>query len=598
MARRPRRAAVAVLVTLAALTSGAALPSGTATPVGVTSSAPAAATSDPAPGQEAEGRAGRTPYERRLREARRDSVGVAPVVGGRDRPNVLVLMLDDMRDDDLQFMPNARRLISERGVRFANSFAPQPLCCPSRASFLTGLYTHNHKVWSHVDPYGFRVFDDRETLPVWMRGLGYETYFLGKYLNGYGRQLVDGEPSSRYVPPGWTDWNGSIDDRTAKKDHLSGGTYRYFDTTLNVNGTLEPHDGAYQTYLYSRLTQQMVRDSARSPNPFFAWISFTAPHGGSPKERDDPRRVELSDGSFQSFQSPARPREVKGRFDQVVTRIPGGEDPKDRVIDKPSFIRGRPPLTEYEESLVLENYRQRAEAVSVVDDELPNIFAALRRSGELDNTYVVLASDNGYFMGEHRMRQGKLLPYEPSLRVPLLVRGPGVPAGEVRADPIMNIDLAPTLMRAVGGRAPSFVDGVDMLDVLLDGDRGWTRPVLTDTGPRAVGSDVKESDNFLVESGDRVLRKRYSVGVRTSRYLYVEHVSDERELYDLRRDPRQRVNLVERPGMREVVRLLARELRRLRDCAGAECSRPLPASLQGEGDLRPWSRPVVPGYRP
>ena len=131
---------------------------------------------------------GQTPYERRVLDSRRTTVDLAPVTGQRDRPNVLVMMMDDMRDDDLQFMPHVQSLIADQGVRFTNMFSPQPLCCPARASFFTGLLSHNHEVWSHKEPFGFRVFDDRETLPRWLhRSGGYDTIFLGKYLNGYGR---------------------------------------------------------------------------------------------------------------------------------------------------------------------------------------------------------------------------------------------------------------------------------------------------------------------------------------------------------------------------------------------------------------------------
>jgi arylsulfatase A-like enzyme len=202
----------------------------------------------------------------------------------------------------------------------------------------------------------------------------------------------------------------------------------------------------------------------------------------------------------------------------------------------------------------------------------------LRQTGQLRNTYVVFTSDNGYFLGEHRMRQGKILPYEPSLRVPLLIRGPGIPAGQVRTDPFTLIDFAPTILQIAGARIPGNVDGVGMLGVAEHGDRGWNRGILTETGPRAVGSDTGESDNFLVaQDGPSPLR--FSQGVRTGRYLYVEHASNEKELYDLATDPREVTNLVYRPSMRRVVRALAHELDLLRNCVGVQCSRPLPPLL-------------------
>ena len=579
----PRRTTFLVVGVAAAVVALSALPR---TPEDRPHAAVEAATR-PA-GMDVPAAVGRTPYERRLLDARRPSVTAESVVGANDRPNILVLMTDDMRNDDLRFMPHVRELIGDQGVHFANMFSPQPLCCPARASFDTGLYSHNHHVWSHVSPYGFRALDDRQTLPVWLHGLGYDTAFLGKYLNGYGRQPKYGRSSLRYVPPGWTDWRGSIDNRKHTGGHLSGGTYRYFDTTLSNNGQLEPHDGEFQTHLYSRITQQLVRRESRSPNPFFAWISFTTPHSGTPKEKDDPRPVPLDDGTVQVFQNPARPNYVKGRFDQRISRIPGGDDPRDEVAKKPFFIRERSPITPLEESDVLEDYRQRVEALSVVDDEVANIMESLERSGELDNTYVVFTSDNGYFLGEHRMRQGKILPYDPSLRVPLMMRGPGIPAGQVRTDPFLMPDFAPTFLDAAGAAPRPGLDGQSMLPIARYGDRGWTRGILTETGPRVIGEDVKESDNFLVDDnelsvelqGSRYATLRFSIGVRTGRYLYVEHASHERELYDLKTDPRQFVNVVDKPRMAHVVRLLARELDRLKDCVGPECRQPMPPTLQ------------------
>lgn len=530
----------------------------------------------------------RSVLERRQVEAARGTIDLRHLVGEPVRPNILVLMVDDMRDDDLRFMPNVQRLLIDQGVRFANSFSPHPLCCPARSSFLTGLYTHNHKVWSQKDPYGFRIFDDDQTLPVWLEEVGYETSFVGKYLNGYGRQpLPSGRPSLRYVPPGWTDWRGSIDNHGVLTEHLAGGTYRYFDTTLNVNGEITPHEGAYQTRLYSDLTQDLIREASRSPRPFFSWISFVAPHSGGPRELDDPEPATWPNGNVQHFPTAARPNHVEGRFDDEVTRIPAAGSEADRIREKPYFIKGRPPLSDAEVASVLEMYRQRVEALSVVDQEVANIVGTLRRTGQLDNTYVVFTSDNGFFLGEHRLRAGKILPYDPALRVPFVVRGPGIPAGQVRRDPVLTIDLAPTLLEMAGAQPRENVDGMSRLGVAESGDRGWRRGILTETGPRVVDDTVRE----LAESAtglQRVWRLRFSIGVRTGRYLYVDHATGDVELYDMRRDPRQFDNLAHEPGYRGLTRTLARELERLRDCGGPGCREALPPRLRTDDPAPPY----------
>ena len=514
------------------------------------------------------------------------TLSVTPLTGRDPRPNVVVIMTDDARYDDLRFMPHVRHLIADQGVRFDNAFSPQPLCCPARASFVTGEYSHNHHVWSQAPPFGFQALHDSSTLPVWLQRAGYDTVFLGKYLNGYGVQHAPGGGSSlRYVPPGWTDWRGSVDGGLAAGSALDGGTYRYFDTTLNMNGQLVPHHGQYQTTVFGRQSREIFRQEARSPRPFFSWLSFVAPHHGRPVESDDPKPVLRSDGTTQIFQNPARPKRVWGHFDKVITHAPGYRGEKN-VADKPFFIRDLPALTAAEQRGVLEDARQRAESLWLVDKQVARMMRTLKQTGELDNTYVVFTSDNGYFLGEHRMRQGKILPYEPSLRVPLLIRGPGIPKGQVRTDPFTMIDFAPTFLQIAGAPVPRTVDGVGLLGVAEHGDNGWARGILTETGPRAVGGDVSESDNFLVNrNGPSPLR--FSQGVRTGRYLYVEHASHERELYDLRTDPRELTNLVDRPRMRRVVRALAHELDALRNCAGSGCARPLPPLLRTRNPAPP-----------
>ncbi|HET6654266.1 MAG TPA: sulfatase [Nocardioides sp.] len=589
----PRRTAVLVAAAMVLLTALLGLP---ASGDDGTTDGPSARETPSPPGQRA---FGRTPYESRLLSSRGESVNIEAVTGRQDRPNVIVLMMDDMRDDDLQFLPNVKRLIRDQGVRFTNTFSAHPLCCPARASFFSGMYSHNHQVWSHKAPYGFKVFDDSRTLPVWLHGGGgYDTVFMGKYLNGYGRMpLPDGSPSSlRYVPPGWTDWRAAVDNaRETGIKHLQGGTYRFFDTTLSNNGKVEPHQGRYQTQLFSDITQDVIRREARGTKPFFIEAAFAAPHVGSPREKDDPKPFRRSDGWKQTWQNPARPKYVKGRFDQRITQVPTFLGEAD-VADKPVFLQSQPPLVEDEWEAILEDYRQRVESLSVVDDEVANIFETLERTGELDNTYVMFTSDNGFFLGEHRRRQGKILPYDPSLRVPLVMRGPGIPAGEARRDPFLMIDFVPTILDAAGVAIPGDLDGVSMLDVARNGDRGWRRPIFTESGPRQLSEDTLERVSLLErENGPSSLR--FSQGVRTGRYLYVEHASGEKELYDMRRDPYQFESVLDRPRYRSVQRTLAAELDRLRTCSGPSCSAPLPRELWTKNPVRRVGFDPVTGAR-
>ena len=509
-----------------------------------------------------------------------DATSTASLTAGQS--NVVVITVDDMREDELVYMPHTRALLADQGVTFTNSFSPYPLCCPSRASFLTGLYTHNHEVWSHEEPWGFKSLRDQQSLPVWLQAAGYDTVFLGKYLNGYGTQPApDGSaPDSKlYVPPGWTDWRGAIDGGLGAGHPQDGGTYRFFNTTLNVNGQFYLEPGRYQSDVFGDLTAGIIAARAGDDRPFFLWANYVAPHHGNPSESDDPKPITRDDGKRTSYVTTARPARVKGMFDALITEAPGAAG-EDDVSDKPFFVRELPPLNQAELVGLLEVTRQRAEALAVVDEQVAKTVAALESSGELDRTIVAFTSDNGYFLGEHRIRQGKVLPYEPALAVPLLVRGPGIPPGEVRSDPYTSVDFAPTILEAAGTTVDWPLNGQSLLDVARYGDQGWRRAVMTETGPRGVVAGLDESGSGLRAKDPGPNAQRYSQGIRTARYLYVEHASDEVELYDMRADPEQLTNIAGRPAYAADQELLARVLDKMRHCRGGACSAAMPKALQ------------------
>jgi N-acetylglucosamine-6-sulfatase len=178
--------------------------------------------------------------------------------------------------------------------------------------------------------------------------------------------------------------------------------------------------------------------------------------------------------------------------------------------------------------------------------------SVLRTAGALQRTVVIFTSDNGFMTGQHRVREGKIVPYEPSIRVPLLMRGPGVPAGVRRAPLVWNGDLAPTIMEAAGARAPWPLDGASLWPVLRG--RPLRRDLLLEGPPLADSLDLPRF-----------------VGLRTERYVFVKHITTEVELYDLWRDPYQLQNLARDPGMQPVRAELARRLRQLVDCRGRAC---------------------------
>src|SRR5919109_1004002 len=419
----------------------------------------------------------------------------------RARPNVLVIMTDDQTVESLRVMGNVKTLLAGQGTTFDTSFASFSLCCPSRATFLTGQYAHNHGVMGNAAPAGgYAKLDSSNTLPVWLQGAGYHTVHIGKYLNGY--------PGSNrtHVPAGWTEWYGSIDP----------STYQFYGYTLNENGRLATYGtdaASYQADVYARKAVDAVRSLAPAPAPFFISVAFLAPHSGGPRESDDPR----------TLATPVPAPRHRNRFAAEPLPESASFNEAD-VSDKPLGIRSRPLMSVQQVADVTENYRQRLESLLAVDEAVAAIFAALRETGELDQTLIVFTADNGFFHGEHRVPAGKVLLYEPSIRVPLILRGPGVPRGQRVSDLVANIDVAPTIIDASGAHPLRVLDGLSLLPLARDAGRRTGRDILIERGPGGNNQQI-------------------FTALRTARYLYAEYSNGERELYDLVRDPDQLTSL-------------------------------------------------------
>lgn len=446
-------------------------------------------------------------------------------------PNVVVIETDDQTVADLAAMPHTRTLIGDAGVSFTRSFVSLSECCPSRATFLTGQYAHNHGVWTVSPPFGgFARLDGSETLPVWLQRAGYATGVVGKYLNRYGR-------GNRYlVPPGWTDFEAL----------LGPFTYRFYDFTMNVNGVLKTYGHElrdYQTDVITRRSLDFIRRRSKDRRPFFLWTTYVAPHVSRPRDLDDPIAV--------SSTVPA-PRHNTAFFGIPLPRPPSFNEAD--VWDKPPLIRNRPSLTQWQIAALTETHRQRLASLLAVDEGVARIVSALRDAGELADTLLIFTSDNGFMAGEHRVPAGKVLAYEPSIRVPLLMRGPGIPHGVHRDQLVWNGDLAPTILDLAGARAALPLDGRSLLPFARSATARDDRDILLEGPP-------KPRTNGL---------PRFT-GIRTARYKYVEYVWGARELYDLWRDPDETTNLAGSPATAGVQAELARRLAALRGCVGAGC---------------------------
>ncbi len=475
-----------------------------------------------------------------------------------DEPNVVVLMTDDQRYDDMRPLPKTQRLIGNAGVSFTRAYVSYPVCCPARATFFTGRYAHNHRVRC-LYPWcggGYGALKQRSYLPVWLQNAGYVTAHVGKFLNGYGK-----EKGTPLLPNGWTEWFGLM-------DHF---TYRMWGYDIFEDGERTRYGSLrrevadkYQTDVLAEKARDFILERSGRDEPFFLSVAFLAPHHESAKTQKLTGKVVR----------PA-PRH-RGRFSREPLPDLPSYNERD-VSDKPSFIpRFNRPISARSEATIVKRFRERWESLLAVDDAVQDIVGALRRTGELDNTYVIFTSDHGFMQGEHRIRSGKMVPYDPSTRVPLLIRGPGIPSGRRARALVGDVDLAPTILNAARART-RVLDGNSILQFARNPGRPRGRPFLHTTA----GQGAKGRTNTR-EGGVRGSQPRVPAwsAVRTATWLYIEYKNGSRELYNMKRDRWQLRSVVDNPNLRPKIRTLRRILGDLRSCRGRSCARIAAASVR------------------
>jgi N-acetylglucosamine-6-sulfatase len=443
---------------------------------------------------------------------------------------VVVIMTDDQTAASLSTMQHVNTLLAGEGTKFDQAIDSFPLCCPSRATNLTGQYAHNHGVLHNAPPFGgFIQLDSTNTLPVWLANAGYRTMHVGRYLNGY--------ETRHGVPPGWTDWVGLP--HSAAFNYV---TWKAFDHGVLKSYPEAQHPGEYLTDFETRRGVELIDDASPGERPFYLSLWYTAPHRGGPTDPDDPRRP--------GTPSPA-PRH---RDAYAAVRMPRHPNFNEKsMYDKPQVVADRPRLSPEFVAGVEENWRQEIESLMAVDEGVAQIVEALRRNGELENTLIVFMSDNGFMHGEHRALAEKVLPYEESIRVPMVMRGPGVPRTRVDRRLVGNMDVTSTILDATDVLPGRVQDGRSLLELLADPGAEWGRDILIENGNGANGVPSYR-------------------GIRTYRFLYVEHrTTGEYELYDLEEDPYQLQSVDGHERYRKVQRDLASRLRELTSCAGADC---------------------------
>ena len=450
------------------------------------------------------------------------------------RPNIILIVADDMRADDLSTMPATQSLLVEQGTHFEQFFASAPSCAPSRASLLRGQYPHNHGVLRGSEKrWGFGLFrklgNETSNIATWLRDAGYRTALVGKYLNNY----PSGAPPN-YIPPGWDEWVG-----------VTNGGYEDFE--LNENGTLVPYherDQPYQTDILAAKATEFLARTAQTGDPFFLYVAPRAPHAPiTPATRHE--------GDFATAPVPRPPS-----FNAAG-------------MGKPAWLQEQPALDAKAMAKVDATYRARKETLLGLDELIAGLVSALEKAGILDKTYIVLISDNGYHLGEHRVVAAKGTAYEEVIRVPLVIRGPDVSPGRTTALASV-IDLAPTIATWADVEVPAFVDGRSLAPVLTGELRTWRQAVLV---------------QHYRDHPDKVEGPPGFQALRAADYVYVEYPDGPRELYDLSVDPYQLDNLAATidPGL---LQAFSARLAELQVCAAAECREAEDGSL-----------PVLPSRR-
>jgi arylsulfatase A-like enzyme len=484
-------------------------------------------------------------------------------------PNIVVILTDDqtLADYNRASMPRTQRLLGGRGTTFGQAIATTPLCCPSRASLITGQYGHNNGVLrnNYAD-----LREKANTLPVWLDRAGYTTIHVGKYMNRY----ADAVGSPAEIAPGWDQWHTVV-------------APSYYDYDLQVNGETTSFGSAPDDYLGRVIedrSTKMVERFAPRRRPFFLQVDHYAPHialdaeergagtrcagGATPDPADE--------GSFAGEPLPQSPSFNEGD-----------------VSDKPSFVRSLPPLDSGQVATLPVLHQCALESLASVDRDVAAIRKSVKAAGELDRTVFVFLSDNGLFYGEHRIPGSKHNPYEEALRIPMVISAPRDLLGRrppVRVDlPVANIDIPPTIIELAGAdpcpgdrpRSCRVLDGRSLVPLLRGRERAW---------PEDRALVVELSRRHSPTAGDG--RACDYTGVRTTAGLLAHHRGaidpaaggdcvpiDEFELYDLAADPFQLQSLHSTgtgaaPSALETD--LSARLARLADCRGIKGRDPKP----------------------
>ncbi|KAH3877270.1 N-acetylglucosamine-6-sulfatase-like [Dreissena polymorpha] len=362
------------------------------------------------------------------------------------KPNFVFVLTDDqdITMGGQEPMVKTKALIGDQGIMFSNMFVSSPLCCPSRSSILSGRYVHNHHAYNNTIDGGcngpeWQEFED-ELFPSRLQYRGYQTFFAGKYLNAYGAEHAGGV---KHVPTGWDFWHGLV------------GNSVYYNYTLSVNGKAERHGDNYENDYLTDLIHRRGVEFLKNRNmtaPFFMMLSTPSCH-------DPFTPAPQYNASFPEAQVPRTGNyNMRGKNKHWLIEKTIVPLPNDTVVTGDGI------------------YRRRWQTLLSVDDMVADVVQTLEDQGVLNNTYIFFTSDNGYHLGQFGLPDDKRQMYEFDIRVPLMVRGPGIKAGQISKEVVANIDLAPTFMDLAADSFAPGADGISMRAILRPEDH-VKRPV-------------------------------------------------------------------------------------------------------------------------
>jgi len=455
-------------------------------------------------------------------------------------PNIVVIMTDDQEDTgSTGYLPKTHALLAEKGLTFENSFVNLPLCAPSRASFLSGQSAHNTGIKANnpVDGGGWGAFKDKEknALPVWLKKAGYKTALIGKYINRYGQESTFGSLLSwagsylnigftsptignpeDWVPPGWDLWYA-----------FTGTRARYYDYDINENDKIKTFGssaGDYSTDVLKARAVRFIKDQSGATDPFFMLVATKAVHAQGKCAIPAPQHAD-------AFKKVSLPFNSAGKKESATKPATGGQSKED----------------------IETCYRAELQSLQSVDDLVAALVDSLQRAGKLDDTVIIYTSDNGFLFGQHG-RLGKSVPYEEAIKVPLVIRGPGIPENQTRGQLVNNLDVVATIVELARASPGATLDGHSLGPLFADSNAPW-RSAIAFESPSA---------HFLGPA------ERYT-GVRTATRKYIKFDTGVEMLYDLAADPHESNSKTGNAAYAGDLALLRGLNEKLKSCTGETC---------------------------